>query len=255
MNNILTMCAKEFRGYFTSPIGWLLIAMFAVINGFFFWNVVGYMAVMGQRQMMMGGGGNMNVNEMVIRPLLQNMAVIGLFLIPLITMRLFAEEKRQGTAELLLTSPISDFEILFGKWLSALAMYALMIGFSSLVFIFLFIHSTPDWRPMLVGYLGLLLQAGGLLAIGLFISTTTKNQIIAGAVTFAACLMLWIFEWVAGYEQAAWAKVMAYMSITTHMESFAKGVLDSKDVVYYLSVIVFGLFLAGRSLESLRWRA
>jgi ABC-2 type transport system permease protein len=195
------------------------------------------------------------VNEYVIRPLLSNVSVIGLFFIPMITMRLFAEEKRSGTIELLATSPIRDTEVIIGKWLAALILYMVMLAFSAVNFAFLFKYGNPDWRPLAIGYLGLLLQAGGLLAVGTFISTLTKNQIIAGAATFGVCLMLWVMEWVAGYETAAWARVLAYLSVITHFESFAKGVLDSKDALYYVSLIFLGLFLTSRSMESLRWRS
>jgi ABC-2 type transport system permease protein len=173
----------------------------------------------------------------------------------MITMRLFAEEKRTGTIELLATSPIRDIEVIIGKWLSALILYAVMLAFTAVNFAFLFKYGNPDWRPLAIGYLGLLLQAGGLLAVGTFISTLTKNQIIAGAATFGVCLMLWVMEWVAGYETAAWARVLAYLSVITHFESFAKGVLDSKDALYYVSLIFLGLFLTSRSMESLRWRS
>jgi ABC-2 type transport system permease protein len=254
MKNVWVICQKELKSYFASPIAYLLMAMFAVIFGFFFWNVVGYFVIVGMQQQM-GRGMPMNVNEMVIRPLLQNVSVIGLFLIPLITMRLFAEEKRSGTIELLLTSPLTDFQILFGKWLAAMLMYVAMLLVAGLNFVFVFAYGQPDWRPMLVGFLGLLLQAGGLLAIGTFISTLTKNQIVAGGATFGVCLLLWVMEWVTGYETAEWAKVMGYLSVVSHFESFAKGVIDSKDIVFYVSVIFFGLFLTARSLESLRWRA
>jgi ABC-2 type transport system permease protein len=119
----------------------------------------------------------------------------------------------------------------------------------------LFAYGKPDWKPILVGYLGLLLQGGCLLAIGAFISTTTRNQIVAGIATFAICLLLWVLDWVTSYEQALWAKVLAYLSVLTHFEGFSKGVLDTKDVVFYLSMIFLGLFLTARSMESLRWRA
>ena len=255
MGNVIVICQKEMKSYFSSPVAYLLMTMFAVIFGFFFWNVVGYFVFMGMQQQMGGRSFPMNLNEQVIRPLLSNVSVIGLFLIPLITMRLFAEEKRSGTIELLLTSPITDVQILVGKWLAAILMYGAMLLVAGLNFIFLFAYGQPDWRPMLVAFLGLMLQAAGLLAIGTFISTLTKNQIIAGATTFGVCLLLWIMEWVSGYETATWAKVLAYLSIVSHFESFAKGVLDSKDIIFYLSVIFFGLFLTARSLESLRWRA
>jgi ABC-2 type transport system permease protein len=255
MRNILIICKKELRSYFVSPIAYLLLTMFAVIFGFFFWNSVGYFNMMGLESQMQGKGFPMSVNEYVIRPLLSNVSVIGLFFIPMITMRLFAEEKRSGTIELLATSPIRDIEVIIGKWLAALILYMVMLAFTAVNFAFLFKYGNPDWRPLAIGYLGLLLQAGGLLAVGTFISTLTKNQIIAGAATFGVCLMLWVMEWVAGYETAAWARVLAYLSVITHFESFAKGVLDSKDALYYVSLIFLGLFLTSRSMESLRWRS
>ena len=165
----------------------------------------------------------MNLNEQVIRPLLSNVSVIGLFFIPMITMRLFAEEKRTGTIELLATSPIRDLEMIIGKWLAAMAMYAGMLLFTAINFAFLFRYGNPDWKPLVIGYLGLLLQAGGLLAIGTFISTLTKNQIIAGAATFGVCLLLWVLEWASGYETATWARVLSYMSVINHFESFGQG--------------------------------
>jgi ABC-2 type transport system permease protein len=225
-----------------------------VIMGFFFWNALGYFVFMGIESQMRGEMFPMNVNEQVIRPLLSNMSVIGLFLIPMITMRLFAEEKRTGTIELLATSPVSDLQVILGKWTAAVVLYGGMLLLSALNFLFLFKYGRPDWKPLAIGYLGLLLQAGALLAIGTFISTLTKNQIIAGAVTFAVCLLLWILEWVTGFDTATWARVMAYMSVITHFESFAKGLLDSKDVIFYVTLIFLGLFLTARSMESLRWR-
>lgn len=255
MRNIWTIFRKELKSYFASPIAYLLMAVFALIFGYFFYIATALFVTRGFESQMMGRGMPMDVNEWVIRPLMMNVSVIGLFLIPMITMRLFAEEKRSGTIELLLTSPVRDLEVILGKWLAALALYASILGISALNLAFLFFYGSPDWKPILVGYLGLLLQGGCLLALGTFISTTTRNQIIAGGATFAACLLLWILDWVSAYETAAWAKVMSYMSVVTHFEPFSKGVLDTKDLVFYLSVIFFGLFLTARSMESLRWRA
>lgn len=255
MRNIWIIWKKELRSYFSSPVAYLLLTMFAIIFGFFFWNILGYFVYTGMESQMRGEMFPMNVNEQVIRPLLANVGVIGLFFIPMITMRLFAEEKRSGTIELLVTSPIRDGEIILGKWLSALTLYGGLLLLTALNFIFLFKFGNPDWKPLAIGYLGLLLQAGALLAIGMFISTLTKNQIIAGAATFGVCLLLWVLEWVAGYETATWAKVLSYMSVVTHNGSFAKGVLDSKDAIYYVTLTFLGIFFTARSLESLRWRS
>ena len=255
MKNVWIICQKELKSYFASPIAYLLMAIFAVIFGFFFYSATAFFVMRGMESQMMGRGQPMDVNEWVIRPLLSNASVIALFLIPMITMRLYAEEKRSGTMELLLTSPVRDVEIILGKFIASLLMFSCVIGVSALDLAALFAYGKPDWKPILVGYLGLLLQGGALIAIGTFISTTTKNQIIAGGATFAVCLMLWVLDWVSSYQQEAWAKVVSYLSVVQHFEPFSKGVIDSKDVVFFVSMIFFGLFLTARSMESLRWRA
>jgi ABC-2 type transport system permease protein len=199
MRNVFTICGKELRGYFASPIAYLLMALFGLIFGFFFYSATAFFVNAGMRQ---GADQQpMSVNDFVIAPLLGNAGVVGLFLVPLISMRLFAEEKRSGTIELLLTSPISDWEIILGKWLGAMCMYLCVLAMSAINISLLFAWGTPDYRPILTGYLGLILQGGTVLAIGTFISTTTKNQIIAGATTFAVCLLLWVLSWVSSYTK------------------------------------------------------
>jgi ABC-2 type transport system permease protein len=255
MKNVLTIFSKEVKSYFASPIAYGLMAFFALIAGYFFYIYVAIFVDRSMQSQMAGRGMPMDMNEWVIRPMLMNLSVIGLFMIPMITMRLFAEEKSRGTIELLATSPVKDWEIIVGKWLAAVSLYGMILAISMLNVVVLFFYGKPDISPILTGYLGLLLQGGCLLAIGTFISTTTKNQIIAGTATFAVCLLLWVLDWVSSYETAAWAKVIAYLSVITHFEPFAKGVIDTKDVIFYLSMIFFGLFLTARSMESLRWRA
>jgi len=253
--NTLTIARKELSSYFRSPIAYGVLAFFALISGYFFYIAVLYFVRRGMESALMGQSVPMDVGEQVIRPLLSQMSVIGLFLIPMITMRLFAEEKRTGTMELLMTSPLSDVQIILGKWLAAMVLYLAMLGLSFLSLVILFIYGQPDWRPILVGYLGLALFGGALLAICTFISTCTRNQIVAGVAGFCVCLLLWMLDWVSGFETSAFYKVLSYASILSHFDSFGKGVLDLKDIVYYASVIFIGLFLTARSLESLRWRA
>jgi ABC-2 type transport system permease protein len=231
------------------------MAIFGLIFGWVFFNAsrdfVRYTLL--QEQGM--GQGPMSVNDQIIRPLLGFAGTIALFMVPMITMRLFAEEKRTGTIELLLTSPVTDLEIILGKWLGALLLYVCVLLMSMLNMALLFLWGKPDLRPVLIGYLGLLLQGGCLLAIGALISTMTKNQIIAGIATFFISLLLWLLSWFTAFDNSVTAQVVNYMSIVTHFENFGKGVLDSKDVVFYLSMIFLSLFLTSRSLESLRWRA
>jgi len=254
MRNTLLICRKEFKQYFTSPIAYLLMALFALIFGFGFFTATRDIMRMNAMQMM-GQGGPMNLNEMVIRPLLGFAATIALFLIPMITMRLVAEEKKSGTIELLLTSPVNDVEIILGKWLGAMLLYMCVLGMSVLDIALLFAWGKPEIQPVLVAYLGLILQGGCLLAIGTFISTLTKNQIIAGGVTVFVCLLLWLLSWFTAFDATVTSQVVGYLSIVTHMENFQKGLLDSKDVVFYVTMIFFALFLTSRSMESLRWRA
>src|SRR6201988_2973905 len=175
MRNAWIICRKELGSYFVSPVAYLLLTMFGLIFGFCFWNALAYFVVEGMEMQMRGQSFPMNVNEQIIRPLLSNVSVIGLFFIPMITMRLFAEEKRTGTIELLATSPVRDLEVIVGKWLAAVILYSCMLLFTALNFAFLFKYGNPDWKPLAIGYLGLLLQAGGLLAIGTFILTLRKN--------------------------------------------------------------------------------
>ena len=257
MRNILIIARKELHSYFVSPIAYLLLTMFALVSAFFFWIYLQGFVEYGMELQMSGQrGGAMNINEQIIRPLLSNASVIGgLFFIPMITMRLFAEEKRTGTIELLATSPVRDSEVILGKWMAALGLYACMLLFPALNFAFLFKYGNPDWKPIAIGYLGLLLQGGALLAIGTFISSLTKNQIIAGAATFGICVMLWVISSVSEFNTATWAQVISYFSITSHFESFQKGLLDAKDAIFYVTLIFLGLFSTARSMESLRWRS
>ena len=255
MKNVLLMCQKELKSYFASPIAYAVLALFGLIFGFGFYTATRDFVRFSFQSQMMGGGQTMNVNEQIIRPLLGFASTVALFLIPMITMRLFAEEKRSGTIELLLTSPVSDTEIILGKWLGAMLLYLCVLAMSMINIALLFAWGKPDLKPVLVAYLGLALQGGCLLAIGTFISTTTRNQIVAGGVTFFTCLLLWLLSWFTAYDSTAPAQVVNYLSIVTHFENFGKGVLDLKDVVFYISFIFFALFATSRSMESLRWRA
>ncbi len=255
MSNIITICKKELNAYFRSPIAYGVMGFFALITGYFFNVSVAFFVDRSLQAAQMGQSAPMNVDEWVVRNVLSNVGVIGLFLIPMMTMRSFAEEKRTGTIELLVTSPLRDTEIILGKWLGSLGFYATLLLLTAVNMVTLYFYGSPDWRPMLVGYLGLLLQGGALLAVGTFISSTTKNQIVAAVSTFCICLLLWVLDWVTQFGQSSMTKVIVYLGVVSHMESFSKGVIDLKDVVYYISLIVIGLFLTARSMDSMRWRA
>jgi len=191
---------------------------------------------------------------MLIGPLFLNVAVILLFTLPLVTMRTYSEEKRSGTIELLLTSPLTDVQIVMGKFLGAFVLYAGMLAPTLVHIGFLFLFGNPEWRPVATGYLGLLLMGGCFLSLGLFISSLTKNQIVAGMVTFAVFLMLWVINWISTFVGPTTQTVLQYLSLTDHFDDFAKGVIDTKHLIYYLSFIPFGLYLTSKSVDMERWR-
>jgi len=260
LRNIGAIVQKEWRHYFGSPIAWVTLTVWVFLFGDFFYNVFRYFlerSMMMAQQMEMGGGPKLSVNEWVIRPVLHNMAVVALFLAPMLTMRLFAEEKRQGTIELLSTSPLSDWEIVLGKFFAAVGLYALMIvaGLVDFLVLWHFATPAPEWKPVATGALALLLFGSCFLALGTFVSTLTRNQIVAGILSFCLFLGVWTLGWADDATATGFWKAVAYLGVTTHMEDMVKGVLDLKDVVFYLSFIGFGLFLAQQSVESQRWRA
>jgi len=172
----------------------------------------------------------------------------------MVTMRTYSEEKRSGTIELLLTSPLSDFQIIMGKFLGAMALYLVMLAVSLIHIAILFIYGHPEWKPILTAYLGLVLLGGCFISLGLFISSLTKNQIVAGIVTFAVFLFLWIITWIGSFSGPTVDKLTTYLSIIDHLDDFGKGVIDTTHVIYYLSFMTFGLFLTAKSVDSERWR-
>ena len=256
VRNITAIAGKEIRSYFGSPVAWVLMALFAALFGYFFYAFLRMFVDESMGGAMGQGPQTVNVNMRMIRPLLGNAQVLILFLLPMITMRTYSEEKRSGTIELLLTSPLKDIEIVFGKYLAAMGMYAGLLGVTVLYLSILFIWGNPALAPVLSGYLGLVLLGGGFIAMGLFISTLTNNQMVAGVASFVVFLLLWIISWVAdsGSVNPTVSSILHYLSITEHFDDFGKGVIDTKHIIFYLSFIAFGLFLAIKSVDSDRWR-
>jgi ABC-2 type transport system permease protein len=258
--NVAALVRKEWHHYFGSPIAWVMLTAWTLLFGRFFYVALAFFvrrSMAGMEQMQFGGGPALSLNEWVIAPVLQNMAVVALFVTPMLTMRLFAEEKRQGTIELLSTAPLTDLQIVLGKFLAAASLYALMIlaGLVNVALIWHYATVAPEWKPMATGALALLLFGCCFLAVGLFISSLTRNQIVAAILSFCVFLAMWTLGWADDPNAGPVAKVVAYMGITTHLDDLMKGVLAVKDLVFYLSLIVFGLFLAHQSVESQRWRA
>ena len=249
MSNVLAIAQKELKGYFASPIAYVVMGFFALMFGFFFYSLLLFFDRQG-----MGGGPTVNVNEQLIRPVFLNATVIFLFVLPMVTMRTYAEEKRSGTMELLLTAPLTDLQIILGKFLGAMGLFTAMLALSLIHIGVVFWRGNPEPLPILTTYLGMLLMGGCFVSLGLLISSLTRNQIVAGMATFGVFLMLWVINWIASFTGPTTQAVLNYLSITDHLDDFTRGIVDTKHLVYYISFIAFGLFLTARSVDTERWR-
>ena len=218
----------------------------------FFFNLQ-HFAMQGM-QAQMGQGKGPSITDGIVRPLFGNMNVIFLFFVPFITMRLFSEEKKSHTIELLMTSPMSLTDIILGKFLSSLLLVFVMLALTGVYPVILFVTGNPEIGPILTSLLGTILLCCCYLSIGILFSATTENQIVAGALTFAAGLFFWLISWATQSAGPVWSDLLQYLSLISHYNNFGQGVIDTSDVVFYLSFIGIGLFLTHRVLDSFRWR-
>ena len=246
---------RDLGSFFNSPIFYVVTTVFLIIYSFIFFNILNFFSFQSfQARQLQAMGMNLNLNEMVIEPSLQNMSVILLMIIPIITMRSFADEKKMKTFRLLLSSPVHLREIILGKFLACMIVVAVMISISSYSVGFLFLLGEPEPGPIVTGYLGILLMAGCFVSVGIFASSLTDNQIVAAVLTFGFSLFMWIIGWSAQAAGSTTGQVLQYLSIVDHLERFLKGLVNTSDLVYFLSVILFNLFLCHRVLDSNRWR-
>ncbi len=247
---------RELRYFFQSVTAYVVIFMFLVVSGGFFYFIFRAYNLMSLQSLQSAfAPGGLNLIDGVMRPLLGNISIMILLFLPLLTMRLMAEEKKQGTFELLSTYPVSDIAIVSGKFLAALTVYAIMLGCTLLYPGMLFLYAEPEIVPIVTGYLGLLLMGTAFIAIGTFFSSLTSNQIIAGVATFSTFLFFLLIGWGVPFVGPKFAEVLAQVSILYHFESFSKGVIETSDVTYYIFLAAFFLFLTVRSLESTRWKS
>lgn len=254
MGNVFAIAQKELKGYFQSPIAWVIVGFYALLFGYFFIAMLNYFVRLSMQMGMGMGPTSTNINQQLVRPLFMNASVLILFVGPIITMRTYAEEKRSGTMELLLTSPVTDVQIILGKFLGALALYAAMLAVTLVYLGILFIYGNPEWKPIVAGYVGLLLLGACFISVGLLISSLTKSQMVAAMATFGVFLLLWVIDWIGDFGGPTTQTILSSLSIVQHLDDFSKGVIDTKHLVYYLSFITFGLFLTAKSVDSERWR-
>ncbi len=250
MKAIFTILKKELKSYFASPIAYIILVVFLVLSGiFFFFYLESYIKSQFDPRFQLFRE-KLNLNEFVIRPYFGTISVVLLFMIPLITMRLIAEERKNFTMELLFTSPVRASQIVLGKFFASFSIFALMVVLSTVYLVVLKAYGNPDLGPVLSAYLGLFLLGGSLISAGLFASSLTENQIVAAVISFGILLVFWIL----GASSDADNSILGYVSIINHLDNFTKGVIALRDTVYYLSFIFFGLFLTYITLESERWR-
>jgi len=236
IRNTLAIAGKELRIYFGSAPAYLITAVFLVITGYGFgWTSITYM-------------------ETTIQGFLGWGSFFLLFLGPALTMRLFAEEDKMGTLELLLTAPVRDIEVVLGKYLASLGTLLIMLAITLYYPLLLSWFGAPDWGPIASGYLGIFLLGAVFLSIGLFASTLTSNQIVAYVVGSALVLVLWFIGYAAGVAGDKVGAVFRYISISSYFPAFGRGIIDTNAIIYYISIIVIFVFLTIRSLETRRWR-
>lgn len=254
MSRMVTIAAKELRSYLVSPVAWVVATVFLLATGLLFYNIMAWYSLQSlQLTQMPEAASQININRMVFAPMFQNVAVTLLLLVPLVTMRLLAEEKRNRTMQLLLTSPVRLGEIVAGKFAAATVLLSAILLLTLYMPVMVGAYGTLDWGPILTAYLGLILLISSFAAIGLFTSSLTESQIVAAVLTFGILLVFWILGW--GSQQGGVVGALCeHLSIVTHLDGFLQGTVELKSVVYYLSVTAFGLFLTHRVLDSNRWR-
>jgi ABC-2 type transport system permease protein len=237
MRNVLAIARKEIRSYFASPTAYVVTAVILVISAAFQW------------AQLLGGQAGANLFN-----LFGPLQIILIFLAPAITMRLFAEEQSSGTIELLLTSPVREWEVVIGKYLAALTLFLLIVVLTMWNLVLLFIYGSPDIGPIISGYLGLILTGAAFLAVGMLTSTFTKNQIVSWVVSIGVLLLLLLIPNIARLAPPPADIIIRYLSFSEHSGALTRGLIEVRDLVYYISFIAVFLFLTMRSLETRRWR-
>ena len=256
MQKMWAIYKKELKIFFSMPVAYVVMAVFMVLSGYFFANIVNYYAMVSLRGMQQQQRMQMDLSmiEGIFRPYFHNVVIVLILMIPLITMRLFAEEKREGTSELLFTYPVNDFTIVSAKFLSAMTVYVSMLVGTLSCFVLLRVITAYELLPALSGILGLLLIGAAFIALGIFISALTESQIVAAVISFGVLLLFIVLPWMAQSAGPGMGRIINELSIIGHFDSFAKGVLATGDLIYLINFCVLFFFLTLRVLESKQWR-
>lgn len=255
MTPVQALIAKELRGYFVSPIVYVVGAVFLLIFGFLSYLYIVFAGAQAIQLMQMQGIAQINLNDLVFRNLFASMRFVLLIILPILTMRLFAEERKLRTFEFLMTSPIGINEIVAGKFVSVFLVFLGLLGLTGLVPGVLMLFSDFDWNPVLTGYLGMALLGALFLSVGVFASALTENQIVAAFVSFGLLLTIWLISGLGALLGDTTAgHIVSYVSFMEHYDRLVRGLIDTSDLVYFGSSLVLMLFLTHRVVESARWK-
>jgi ABC-2 type transport system permease protein len=250
----MAVYGKELYHLFASPVFYVVAFVFFLLGGYFFYSSVVYynMISMQAVQDSAVAAAGLNLTDKVVRPLFGNMSIILLLVAPLVSMRLYAEERKSGTLELLFTYPVSDRATLAAKYSALITVLVILLAGMAPCMLALACVADPNWYAILCAWLGLLLLGAAFLSLGLFTSSLAQNQVVAAVLAFGALLLFWVIGW-AQFQLPPWLGSLAgYLSIVSHYEDFAKGVLDSRDIAYYVAFTVFFLFLTLRRVKAYR---
>lgn len=250
MNPTLLIARKDLRSYFTSPIAYIIVAIFLLLVGWMFVNLFSFFMQSSSQFAALNYGQKPTLSENVLRPLFGNVNVILLFIAPFITMRLLAEERKDHTVELLMTAPVRPWQIVLGKFLAGLGLLTVIVAGTLVYPLILQIVGMPDWGVVVGCYAGLLLICATYVAIGLFWSSRTENQVVAAVLTFGTLLFFWLISWASHRAGPVWSDVLNHLSLIGHYQNFALGVLDTTDVVFYLTFTGFALFCTNLSVDA-----
>jgi ABC-2 type transport system permease protein len=258
VRNVILIFRKELLSFFSSFVAYAVIAVFLAITGYLFYSLLANFSVLSfqtQANPMIARQYNLlNLNETVVRPLFGNISMIMLLMTPLLTMKLLAEEKKSGTMELLLTYPVRDSEVVVGKYLACLVVLLALLLSTVTYPVLLYVWGEPEVMPILTGYLGLFMLGAAFIALGVFASSVTENQIVAGSLAIGILFFFWLMSYSVAFVSPGVGQVISYIAINEHFESLAKGVIDTEDIVYYLGFVLIFLFLTLRAVEANRWR-
>jgi len=258
MRGLYLIFKKELKSYFTSPVAYVVITIFLVVTGYFFYAILASFSRLSfdatVNPMLAKQLHLLNITETVVRPLFGNISVIMLLVVPILTMRLFSEEKKTGTMELLLTYPLTDMQVLMGKFLASLVVLVAMLLLTILHPILIMAFGEPELWPIITGYIGLFLMGMAFISLGIFASSLTENQVIAATLSFGVLIIFWVMGFSIGLTGPTLERLLSYTALTEHLEGFAKGVVEIEDIIYYLVFTILFLFLTLRILESKRWR-